>query len=169
MRTLQSEDLDLTDACALFAGHFALYPDLDHLSPESNLSRNPDFVSAVVKILTPEENKLTQTEAASVQCFRKPRVDSEVDKSTDMPSLAAELLRANRRRLDDVPSTYIDLSFVLPTSNIVERLFSVVKYILTDTRKHMHPINFEMVIFLRSNKYWGVDTVAESIHSRGQH
>jgi hypothetical protein len=163
-RTLQSQDLDMADVRALFAGLYRMYPDLHHLSPESELIRNPDFENGVVKILSNIESELSQAEALAVQCFCKPRVDDAVEDQTRTPNLATELLRVNRRRIDNVPSLYADLAFVLPTSNVVERLFSVAKYILTDTRKHMHPINFEMVIFLRTNSsYWSVDTVADSI------
>jgi hypothetical protein len=163
-RTLQAERLDLADARALFSGLYRMYPDLHHLSPESELIRYPDFEIGVVKILSNAENELSQAEALAVQGFRKSRLDDEGEERASSSNLATQLLRANRRRIDNAPSLYVDLNFVLPTSNVVERLFSVAKYILTDTRKHMHPSNFEMIIFLRTNSsYWNVDTVAEAI------
>jgi len=116
-----------------------------------------------VKILSKRESDLTQDEAEAVRRFRTPRVDIE-EPAHEVSTLANELLRANRRRSDDAPSEYADLRFILPTSNVVERLLSVAKYILTYSRKHMHPINFETVIFLRTNRsYWDCDTVAKSI------
>jgi hypothetical protein len=118
----------------------------------------------VVKILSNAENELSQAEALAVQGFRKSRLDDEGEERASSSNLATQLLRANWRRIDNAPSLYVDLNFVLPTSNVVKRLFSVAKYILTDTRKHMHPSNFEMIIFLRTNSsYWNVDTVAEAI------
>ncbi|KAE9052818.1 hypothetical protein PR001_g138 [Phytophthora rubi] len=39
-----------------------------------------------------------------------------------------------------------------PTSNIVERLFSQCKLVLTPQRHSMHPTNFEQLAFLRVNR-----------------
>jgi hypothetical protein len=49
---------------------------------------------------------------------------------------------------------------ILPTSNIVERLFSIAKFIKCDNTKHMLPANLDRLFFLRDNfKRWGQETV----------
>ena len=54
------------------------------------------------------------------------------------------------------------VGFINPTSNLVERLFSVAKYIQRDNRKNMAPTKFEETLFLRCNKqYWN----AAKVHS----
>ncbi|KAF0710645.1 hypothetical protein AaE_012442 [Aphanomyces astaci] len=70
---------------------------------------------------------------------------------------ADELLGPKRRRMGATASKYSCLKFVVPTSTMVERFFSVAKYIMTDHRKQMHSVNVEMIIFLRANaSYWNV-------------
>ena len=53
----------------------------------------------------------------------------------------------------------IDLEWIPPTFNRAERLFSRVRYVLTDYRKSLSPVNFEAQIFLHANtKFWTVFT-----------
>lgn len=74
------------------------------------------------------------------------------------------LQKRKRRRLSDEQERYIDCSFCVATSNIVERLFSACKHILTDQRKHMSPIMFMALIFLKiSRKLWGIPMVASAM------
>ena len=47
---------------------------------------------------------------------------------------------------------YIDLNFLVPTSNCVERLFSISKYVYTLQRQNILPMNLEMLLFLRVNE-----------------
>ena len=55
---------------------------------------------------------------------------------------------------------YMDLRFILPTSNIVERLFSSAGYAYNDMRKALIPANLEEQFFLKANKkYWDQKTV----------
>ena len=44
------------------------------------------------------------------------------------------------------------MSHVSPTSNIVERLFSNAKLIMTDQRRCMDPTTFETILMLKLNK-----------------
>ena len=57
---------------------------------------------------------------------------------------------------------YGDLSFIPPTSNIVERLFSKSKLILGDLRRSMLPQHLEYVLLLSVNReLWDATTVGE--------
>ena len=59
---------------------------------------------------------------------------------------------------------YIDFSFLVATSNSVERLFSSCKIVLDPRRKSMSPATFEAIMFLKFNRhYWNVNTVAYAI------
>ncbi|OQR87252.1 hypothetical protein ACHHYP_09320 [Achlya hypogyna] len=94
---------------------------------------------------------------------KKNRLLASDDVDAPRVTFATDVLRKRRRQLDPEATAYVKTTFILPTSNIVERLFSVAKHILTDSRKHMQPIYFEMIVFLRVNKgYWGVDTLADT-------
>jgi hypothetical protein len=161
-KKLQLNGLDLADARALFDGVLEKYPEMRHLDTDNALVRYPDFDSAITKVLNECEDDLTESEAASISCFMK-SVNIEDSDEDDLvaKSFADGILASKRHKTTKGNSKYIPLGFVAPTSNVVERLFSSAKFILTDCRKHMHPINFEMILFLRVNgAYWGVNTLA---------
>ena len=65
-------------------------------------------------------------------------------------SLAVAALKTKKRKI--VPSSYNNVSQIPPTSNIVERLFSSARLVLTDYRKSMTPYTFECVMFLKFNR-----------------
>jgi hypothetical protein len=84
-------------------------------------------------------------------------VNSEADvqyvSPTKPTTLAAAALKTKKRKI--VPCPYVDVSHLPPTSNIVERLLSSARLVLTDYRKSMTPYTFECVMFLKFNrKYW---------------
>ena len=163
-KKLQSSNLDLADARTMFNGLHLRYPHLPHLSSNAEITRYPDFDNGVEKVLTLREVELSCSEIEALRVFEKKVIvvqPSTVTAATKVATLADELLTPKRQCLEKNTSNYIDLKFVLPTSNIVERLFSMAKFILTDSRKHMHPSNFEKIIFLRVNSsYWGVHTLS---------
>ena len=47
---------------------------------------------------------------------------------------------------------YEDTTFISPTRNVVERLFSVTRAVLTDQRGNLTPFHFEMKLFLHINR-----------------
>ena len=56
------------------------------------------------------------------------------------------------------------LKWVKPTSNVPERLFSVVRGVFTDYRKKTTPVNLESQVFLKSNKnFWNELTVSHIV------
>ncbi len=61
-------------------------------------------------------------------------------------------LQALKKKRKVTSNEYIDLGFIPPTSNIVERLFSAARLVLTDYRKSMSPYTFECVMFLKVNR-----------------
>ena len=78
----------------------------------------------------------------------------------------AKSLRIEEEKDDgeEVNKEYIDPSFILGTSDIVERFFSLCKYVLTDQRASMTAENFETIVFLKANRdLWGLPEVAEAI------
>jgi hypothetical protein len=59
---------------------------------------------------------------------------------------------------------YMDADFVLASAAIVERLWSLANYILTDTHKSITPMVFEVLIFLKVNhRYRNQDLVCTAI------
>jgi len=59
---------------------------------------------------------------------------------------------ARDAKINQGTSAYRSTKHVLPTSNLVERLFSRAKRVMTDSRKCMHPKRLEEVLFLQYNR-----------------
>ena len=87
----------------------------------------------------------------------------EVDDNGENMNFAKRLLK--RRRLSTETHDYIDLSFIPPTSNIVERLFSVAKLLWRNQRASLLPITFEVILFLKANMNWWI---LQTIHTAMQ-
>ena len=67
--------------------------------------------------------------------------------------------RKRKRTAKEENYHFIDLEFIPPTSNVVERLFSAAKLVLTDYRKSMTSYTFECVMFLKYNSsLWDINT-----------
>jgi len=80
--------------------------------------------------------------------------EDEVRKGNKV-DFALTLLKRNKKRKVSAGSKYIDLTWIPPTSNIVERLFSAARLVLTDYRKSMDDYSFECLMFLKTNKnFW---------------
>ena len=76
-------------------------------------------------------------------------------------SFAESLIKSNQVAVTvQEPSKYIDLKWIIGTSNMVERLFSLAKQFLTYDRASMTPEHLEMQLYLFVNKrYWSKWTV----------
>jgi len=75
-------------------------------------------------------------------------------------SLTERALKRRKVRSDQSPENYMDLRFIIPTSNICERFLSVAGNALTDRRQSMLPVNFENQMFLHSNAHlWRLEEV----------
>ncbi|KAG2788192.1 hypothetical protein PC116_g22499 [Phytophthora cactorum] len=65
-----------------------------------------------------------------------------------------------RRRLEKLQPAYELLSSIPPTSNVVERFFSVARTTFGMQRHSLQPYTLEMLLFLRQNTgYWDARTV----------
>ncbi len=84
-------------------------------------------------------------------------------------SIAREILKKakglKKMRTENMTSSYHPVNHILPTSNIVERLFSRAKLIKTDHRKTMTAPHLDALLFLRCNRSkWNEKTVQFCLH-----
>ncbi|EGZ17922.1 hypothetical protein PHYSODRAFT_503539 [Phytophthora sojae] len=57
--------------------------------------------------------------------------------------------------------------YIPPTSNAVERLFSVAKHTLSNNRQGMLPVHLETVLFLKLNRrFWNAGTVTKVVNGQ---
>ena len=171
-KLLQKPDATLADARNYFDYLLERFPQCHHLLPNHQLIHTPDFENAIVKILNKEENTLTEDEKETVTCFRFnviPVEDPEPAEGNDEPTPAEVMLvemNAKKKLLLEERSEYIDLSWINPTSDIVEQFFSQVNFTYSDRRKSLLPENLEMIMFLKMNeRFWDAELVAKALRS----
>jgi len=150
---LQKEAISFVRVREIFDTVMDDYPELGgHLAANAAIVSNPTFERAVSKIA--KGHPISDEERDSVSCLLKPVIEDErvqADVSDDIDggdstrsnelSYAQKVeLRMKRRKScnDDIATKYINLDVICGTSVECERLFSVAKNILTDTRNQPH-------------------------------
>ncbi|ETP19100.1 hypothetical protein F441_06785 [Phytophthora nicotianae CJ01A1] len=79
-----------------------------------------------------------------------------------MAARSFKYFKKRRRREESMPE-YELLGCIPPTSNIVERFFSVARTTYGQERHSLNRITLEMVLFLRQNSvYWAAQTVDDA-------
>jgi hypothetical protein len=117
----------------------------------------------VVKVLAGKEELLAADELAALEPFlQRDQRDHVSTTATAVPSpdeegFAEHILK--RRRISSKAPTYKLLEAIPPTSNEVERLFSVARAVLHLERHRLSPMTLEMILFLKVNSSnWNVDS-----------
>ena len=118
-------------------------------STDSNVVHSPTFESAVVKLQRGEET-LNSEERRAVECFLKLNcvdLSTEETESNNVNIVEhAAIEEQDRKRLRFGGSMYSSTYHILPTSNIVERLFSSARYLCDYNRKKILPRNIEICL-----------------------
>jgi len=136
-----------------------------HLSKDyvtKPLSKN--FESAIIKIQRREEHLMNDAERESVfKLLKEEGTDSQRELNFDNELTFESIKKRAKIGSHETISNYIDCSFIEPTSNIAERLFSRVRKVWTEDRKRMLPSTLEVVMILKYNKQlWDVDTITKA-------
>ena len=124
---------------------------------------SPDFDNAIVNVLGDDVDNLSSTQEEFLEPFRQANNASVVGISPVNPD-TPYAIQALKKKRKVITNEFIDMSFVPPTSNIVERLFSAARLVLTDYRKSMSPYTFECVMFLKINwELWDASLVSNIV------
>ena len=135
---------------AAFDTLIADYPFMKrYLSSTADIVHDKAFESAVVKIQRGAENTLNAAEKKSVARF-KIDVTAQSNDSSEEASYM-DKIRASGSAKIAKKSNYACLNHVSATSNVVERLFSRAKLVMTDQRRSMDPSTLEAILMLRYN------------------
>ena len=114
------------------------------------------------------EESLSRAEATAIQVYKISESDEDENEIVTPPirvrSLAEEALEkayaAKNARITTKASKYHSMNHAVPTSNVVERLLSRAKLVMTDQRKIMAPYCLELLLILRCNKFlWSAATL----------
>jgi hypothetical protein len=170
-KNLQKKGLCLDIVKSVFEAVVEDYPEMNcYLTEKANIINNPAFESGIAKLVSKNIWCLTIEEKEALKNLRA-NCDEEEEASDDdeVKKLSTYFDRCRdrkKRRLSDEEHAYIDCSFIVATSNTVERLFSTSRYVLTDQRKRMSPIMFEAFMFLKFNRNdWNLTMVASAMKS----
>lgn len=142
-------------------------PEFAHyLAPNARIVKDQNFENAVGKLQN-NNLELTAAESVAVAHFLKPTTSSSITTTqfehTDDIVARGQLLKRSKAE----KSPYRSVNHVSPTSNVVERLFSVAKRIMTQDRKKMSAEHFSSVLFLKCNIHrWNAKTIQKVIESK---
>jgi hypothetical protein len=125
------------------------------------------FEQAVVKVLAGDASQLSAEERSVLEPFKhRPgtvaTAEDQPDATDTTEGFADRILK--RRRVQVAPVSYALLEAIPPTSNMVERLFSVARAVLRHERHRLSPMMLEMILFLKVNEtFWNVATVEQCL------
>lgn len=156
-KALQHQGMTLADARTLLDGVIESFPSLhSRLSTSSNLVDNLHFEAAIIKIQRGHERNLSFGELKAVQhLHRLESIGFEEPLEKPELSFAQQLLKPCRRNTASEKSKYLDLRFILASSNICERVFSAAGYGIGPRRKRTLLQNIESQLFLNVNaNFW---------------
>lgn len=154
---LQSESCTISDVRILFDGVISLFPQTEQrLSAKAKIIHQPNFESALSKLQNGAISSLSAAERLEVKRLKRD-ASSSSQQTNDGPdeSFAASLLKRSKR--NSTNNDYTDCRYILPTSNLCERLFSKAGYVHSDRRKRILPLHLEQQIFLHVNSdLWSI-------------
>ena len=172
LQTDGQKAMDLDDARVQFDMLIEKYPGTAHyLSADAAIVQNKVFEKGVVKLQRGNEHDLTVGEKNQLRRFLKEDVPAEDnEEEEDGLAVAQQLYDRNQARKKArtmlTSSKYRSTKHVCSTTNMVERLFSRAKLVMTDLRRSMYPRNLEMLMFLRTNRHlWDEAVVQRAILS----
>ena len=151
--SMQSESLTIAESEELFMSIITEFPAFDfaeYLGPNAHIIENKSFESALIKIQNAQESQLTDAESTAVKLLEvKPIIALEEEGENQLSFVD----RAKKKmKLKKPTSTFIDTRFLIPTSNHVERLFSMSKRVFSLKRRSLLPRNLEALVLLKANR-----------------
>lgn len=130
-----------------------------YLSANADIVQNKIFEKGIVKLQAGRERELTVAERHEIRGYLQDAtapVDDESEESDEEDD--AIKMHLEYERLKEVKnvqgmSKYRSTKHIACTTNMVERLFSRAKIVMTDLRRSMTPRHLEMLMFLRLNRH----------------
>ena len=159
---LQDSAIDMADVRGFFDKVLEDYPEMvTYLGTNAKIVHSPKFESAIVTIQEKMHDTLDDEELAAVAVLKKEVILTQT-RSDEQENSVAEFMKRRKMTKAEHDNGYIETRFLLPTSNLVERFFSVSGLAYDDFRQNMTPMNLEMQLFLKTNKrFWDEELVSK--------
>ncbi|ETI36541.1 hypothetical protein F443_17368 [Phytophthora nicotianae P1569] len=114
-------------------------------------------LSQGVRVLRGNTARLTRSEKTALRAFE---VSTDERLANDDVEGSFVEHMEKHRRLARHEQRYVLLRSVPPTSNMVEKFFSIARTTFGHERNELQPITLEQILFLRQNAgYWDASTV----------
>lgn len=150
-KALQYENTSIGDVRGLFDAVIEQFPQTaTRLSSSSNIIHTPLFESGIIKVQLGNSGALCRDEREILSSLACDQGEECSARDTGL-SFAERALKRQKLNCSGQENKYMDTRFVLPTSNICERLFSKAGHVLNDRRKALSPANLESQVFLHLN------------------
>lgn len=121
------------------------------LSPSFCDPRNRAFESAVAKVQGNAEHQMSVEEAFALSAFLKEQQDV-ADENEPILNFESAVKRARLLAPVSQGSRYVNLSYMLPASNVVDLHFPSSRALWRDVRKKVTPAALEMMMYLKINR-----------------
>jgi hypothetical protein len=165
---IQKENTNLLDVRVAFDTILEEFSDKDiefYLSPNAQIIKFPDFENGIVKIMSGNQSVMTENEIKACSKFKV--LDCVPCESARNLNSFESAIKKRKLQVVLAKKEYMDLSYILATSNIVERLFSTCKYVISDHRKSLLPKTSEAIIMLKANrKFWNYELVKKLVKEK---
>jgi hypothetical protein len=148
--------------------HLVAYPNFENAVLRISMSMPllcPLQQDAVVHLVRPEQRRRELLAGGQV-AEQAGSLTNNDDDEHDFENYAKRVAKRLKIQMQaQVPrDQYINLDVIPGTSVNCERLFSVAKHILTDTRKNTSPLLFEALMFLKLNRnLWNHHSVGKAM------
>lgn len=161
-KRLQQDSTTLADVRLIFDAVIENFPETsERLKPDATIVQSVTFEAAIVKVQLGYQAALDRQEKASIERFSVQSVHSDNSEDDEL-SFADRALKRQKRSISGETTSYGDMRFLLPTSNVCERLFSKAGHVLNDRRKGLLPANLECQLFLHMNRdLWSAKDLAK--------
>lgn len=121
---LQEDSTTVSDVRALFDGIIDIFSSSkEKLSASYSIFRGPDFESTIIKVQARNQIALSRHERIANLSTIMARVEEDRSEVERGLSFAQQMLKRTQVYISGRSSTYIPLEFILPITNVVERLF----------------------------------------------
>jgi hypothetical protein len=183
---LQKEGITFVRVREIFDEVLRNFPELStHLADDADIVKNPVFEKAVVSIskglkLTDEqrleavrllksEPEFLETTSDSQECCSEECGAGGAPVQERYSKTLEQRLKQQKTLETEVPDIYCNLDMLPGTSVNCERLFSLAKHILTDTRKQTSASLFEALLLLKVNRQmWDENSVSRAMGQSGE-
>ena len=141
--------------------------DEKSLRQDAEIVHSKSFESAIVKLLSKQEEELNEDEKQDVTALLiKDGCPALEFVDFDKNDFVVKCLKKRRmeRAAELKKAKYNDARFILLTSDLLERFFSSAGFAYGEHRLSLLPVNLEMHLFLKCNQsLWNEETVSKIV------